>query len=91
MFKPSHKPVAEERAITVPDAAPPKADPSDDSKYHFDNWIASMRNRTQPNGNIYTGFKHSVTVIMAARAYHSGKKLYWDAKREEVLDHPAVG
>ncbi len=83
-----HTPVAEERPLTVEGAPAPKADPSDDSKPHFDNWITSMRNRTQPNGHIHTGFKHAVTVIMAAKSYWSGKKLYWDAKREEILDHP---
>ncbi|MBI3696229.1 MAG: Gfo/Idh/MocA family oxidoreductase, partial [Acidobacteria bacterium] len=60
--RPGHKPVAEERAITVPDVAPPKAEPSDDSKYHFDNWILSIRKRKQPNGDIHTGFKHAVAV-----------------------------
>jgi hypothetical protein len=29
-----------------------------------------------------------VAVIMAARAYREGKKLYWDAKNEAILDHP---
>ena len=86
--RPGHKPVDEEQAITVPGAAPPWTDPSDDSKYHYDNWIVSMRNRTQPHGDIHTGFKHSIAVIMAARAYREGKKLYWDAKNEQILDHP---
>jgi hypothetical protein len=27
-------------------------------------------------------------VIMAARAYREGKKLYWDAKAEQIVDHP---
>jgi hypothetical protein len=25
---------------------------------------------------------------MAAQAQREGKKLYWDAKTEEILDHP---
>ncbi len=86
--RPGHKPVAEERKITVPGAPPPSADPSDDSKPHFDNWILSMRKRTPPNGDIHTGFKHAVTVIMAARSYWEGKRMYWDAKHERILDHP---
>ena len=47
-----------------------------------------MRNRKEPNGNIHTGFNHSVAVIMAARAYREGKKMYWDSKNEKILDHP---
>jgi hypothetical protein len=38
------------------------------------------------------GFAHSVACTMAAQSYWAGKKLYWDAGREEILDHaPAAG
>ena len=64
---------------------------SDDSKYHLDNWVDCIRNRSQvPNGNIHTGFWHSVASIMATRAYREGKKLYWDRTREEIVDHPVM-
>jgi predicted dehydrogenase len=64
---------------------------SDDSKYHLDNWIECMRNRSMvPNGHIHTGFWHSVASIMATRAYREGKKLYWDRTREEIVDHPVM-
>jgi len=85
----NHKPVKEERPILPPGVTEkPSASPSDDSKWHFDNWIVCMRNRKEPNGNIHTGFNHSVAVIMAARAYREGKKMYWDSKNEKILDHP---
>jgi predicted dehydrogenase len=65
---------------------------SDNSKYHLDNWIDCMRDRSRvPNGNIHTGFWHSVASIMATRAYREGKKLYWDRNREEIVDHPVIG
>jgi predicted dehydrogenase len=65
---------------------------SDNSKYHLDNWIDCMRSRNlMPNGNIHTGFWHSVASIMATRAYREGKKLYWDRNREEIVDHPVAG
>lgn len=86
--RPGHVPVEEEKAIVVPGQPAPVAEPSDDSKEHFDNWVASMRARSQPNGDIHTGFRHSVAVIMAARAYREGKKMYWDASTEQILDHP---
>ena len=66
----------------------PPTKQSDDSKYHMDNWIECMRNRKTPNGSIETGFAHSVAVIMATRSYREGKKMYWDRKNEEILDHP---
>jgi hypothetical protein len=48
-----------------------------------------MRDRTTPNGSIETGFAHAIAVIMATRSYREGKKMHWDRKREEILDHPA--
>ncbi|MBI5010005.1 MAG: Gfo/Idh/MocA family oxidoreductase [Bacteroidia bacterium] len=64
---------------------------SDDSKYHLDNWVDCMRDRSKtPNGHIHTGFWHSITSIMATRAYREGKKLYWDRIKEEIVDHPVI-
>ena len=64
---------------------------SDDSKYHLDNWIDCMRSRSiVPNGNIHTGFWHSIATIMATQAYREGKKLYWDRAKEEIVDHPVA-
>ncbi len=62
---------------------------SDDSKYHLDNWIDCIRDRNpNTNGNIHTGFWHSVGQIMATRAYRESKKLYWDRMREEIVESP---
>jgi predicted dehydrogenase len=64
---------------------------SDNSKFHLDNWIDCMRSRNlMPNGNIHTGFWHSIASIMATQAYREGKKLYWDHKKEEIVDHPVL-
>ena len=60
---------------------------SDDSKYHIDNWVDCMRDRNQStNGNIHTGFWHSIGQIMATRAYRENKKLYWDRINEKIVD-----
>jgi predicted dehydrogenase len=62
---------------------------SDDSKFHMDNWVDCMRNRNQEtNGNIHTGFWHSVGAVMATRSYRDGKKMYWDRAKEEITDQP---
>ena len=67
----------------------PSVNLSDDSKYHLDNWIDSMRTRNlMPHGHIHTGFWHSIGSIMATRAYREGKKLYWDRKNEKIVDSP---
>ena len=64
---------------------------SDNMPYHLNNWIDCMRNRSVvPNGNIHTGFWHSIASIMATQAYREGKKLYWDRAKEVIVDHPVI-
>jgi predicted dehydrogenase len=53
---------------------------------HMANWLECLRSRQQPHCTVNNGFAHSVACIMAARAYWSGKKQYWDAANEEILD-----
>ncbi len=60
---------------------------SDNMPYHLNNWVDCMRARNlMPNGNIHTGFWHSVASIMATHAYREGKKLFWDREKEEIVD-----
>lgn len=80
--------------ITVPEfegKLPPTV-MSDDSKPHLDNWIDCMRDRyPNTNGNIMTGYWHSIGIIMATRSYREGKKLYWDRNREIIAENPPMG
>lgn len=55
---------------------------------HMSNWIDCMRSRQQPHCTVREGFSHSVACIMAAQAYWSGKKVYWDAETESIVEHP---
>ena len=75
--------------VTIPGhpEVPPVAQ-DDDLAYHTDDWFRCMRERKMPNGNIETGFAHAVALIMATRSYREGKKMYWDRKNEQILDHP---
>jgi predicted dehydrogenase len=78
-----------EKHITLPgsDAVPPTFI-GDNDLSHMTNWIECLRSRREPNATVQHGFAHSVAVIMAARAYREGKKLYWDATKEAILDRP---
>ena len=57
---------------------------------HLRNWLECMRSRKTPNADILSGYAHSVVSIMAARSEWTGKKLYWDRKREEIADRPVA-
>lgn len=59
---------------------------SDSNPSHMRNWLECLRSRKQPNATVDDGFAHSVAVIMAARAQREGKKLYWNAKTEQIVD-----
>ena len=87
-LKISRKDVKPEPVLLPGDTKIPPVSQSDDLAYHTNNWLACMRSRKPTNGNIDTGFAHSVAVVMANRAYWEGKKVYWDRKREEIVDHP---
>jgi predicted dehydrogenase len=77
-----------EKYLTLPgnDDIPP-ASISDDDLSHMTNWIECLRSRKPPNATVRHGFAHSVACIMAARASREGRKLYWDARTESILDH----
>ena len=50
------------------------------------NWFECLRSREQPHATVQDGFAHSVACLMAAQSYWSGRKVYWDAKAEEIRD-----
>jgi predicted dehydrogenase len=78
-----------EKYVTLPgsDEVPPTSI-SDDDLSHMTNWIECLRSRKPPNATVRHGFAHSVACIMAARAYREGRKLFWDARTEEIVEHP---
>jgi predicted dehydrogenase len=55
---------------------------------HMANWFECIRSRQQPHCTVQDGFAHSVACMMAAEAYHSGKKQYWDTASERIVDRP---
>jgi predicted dehydrogenase len=57
---------------------------------HIKNWLDCMHSRRTPIADVRSGYGHAVAAIMAARAEWTGKKLYWDRKREEIVDKPVA-
>ena len=52
------------------------------------NWFDCLRSRKQPNATVNEGFAHSVACMMAAKSYWAGKKVYWDAASETIVESP---
>jgi len=68
------------------DKSLPPTSIGDEDPSHMTNWLDCLRSRKQPNATVHHGYAHSVACIMAAQAYWSGKKLYWDPRAEAILD-----
>ena len=68
------------------DTAQPPTSVDDFDLHHMQNWFECPRSREQPHATVQDGFAHSVACLMAAQSYWSGRKVYWDAKAEEIRD-----
>jgi hypothetical protein len=80
-----------EEVIQVAGApAPNSLGPDDDDVDHLVNWLQSMQSRNQPNATVDHGFSHSLVCIMATQSYWTGRKQYWDPRKEEIVDHPVA-
>lgn len=77
-----------ERFVTLPgDAKPGPINIGDGDLSHMSNWFECMRSRnTRTNATVDNGFLHSVACIMAAQSYWQGKRLYYDATSEQIVD-----
>jgi predicted dehydrogenase len=76
------------RYLQLPgDTKVPPMSIDDLSLEHMANWLECLRARTEPHCTVDDGFAHSVACTMAAESYWSGRKVYWDPAREEILDH----
>ena len=53
---------------------------------HMANWLECMRSRKDPHATVHNGFAHSVACMMATQSYWAGKKMYWDAAGERIVD-----
>lgn len=79
----------EEELLRIPGVYPPSSrETPDDSVPHIMNWLTAMRDRREPNNTVDHGFSHALACMMAAESYWTGKRVYWDPKREEIVDQP---
>jgi len=52
---------------------------------HVRNWMECIRSRKQPNGPVEAGYSHSIATIMTNAAVHTGAKVTFDEKTQEVM------
>jgi len=78
---------AEKDLLLPGDKGLPAAGMGDLDLHHMENWLECLRTRQQPHAPVADGYAHSVACIMAAQSYWAGKKLYYDAATETILDH----
>jgi len=59
------------------------ADPM--TSFHMLNWMECVRSRKEPNAPARVGFNHSVANIMATMAQQTGKRVTWDAAKNDMV------
>lgn len=52
---------------------------------HMRNWMECVRSRKEPNAPARAGYNHSLANIMATMALHTGKRVTWDATKNDVV------
>ena len=62
----------------------------DMSTEHMANWLECVRSRQEPHSTVHDGLGQSAACIMATQSYWSGKRVFWDSAREEIVDQLPV-
>jgi predicted dehydrogenase len=52
---------------------------------HVKNWLECVKARKEPNSPVELGHKVIVAAHLANVSYRTGKKVYWDAEREQII------
>jgi len=52
---------------------------------HVRNWMECIRSRKIPNAPVEAGYSHSIATIMTNAAVHTGAKVTFDEKTQEVM------
>lgn len=52
---------------------------------HVRNWMECVRSRKTPNASVRAGYNHSVANIMTTKALHTGKRITFDDKKQDVV------
>ena len=56
-----------------------------DTSANVRNWMECVRSRKTPNADIEAGYRHSVALCMTIAALHTGQRVTFDDRRQEVV------
>ncbi len=52
---------------------------------HMRNWMECIRDRKKTNADVYAGYHHSIALIMTTAALHTGQRVVFDEKTNQVM------
>ncbi|MEP0845008.1 MAG: Gfo/Idh/MocA family oxidoreductase [Phycisphaerae bacterium] len=58
------------------------------SRSHIRNFLDCMRTRQPPNADVEIGHRATTVCHLGNIAYRTGRKIRWDAQREQIIDDP---
>ncbi|MBC7921810.1 MAG: Gfo/Idh/MocA family oxidoreductase [Ferruginibacter sp.] len=70
-------------AVKMETSANTGSDPM--TSLHMRNWMDCVRSRKTPNASVRAGYNHSVANIMTTKALHTGKRVTFDDKKQDVV------
>lgn len=56
-----------------------------DTTANMRNWMECVRSRKTPNADIEAGYSHSVALCMTIAALHTGQRITFDDRKQEVI------
>jgi predicted dehydrogenase len=56
-----------------------------DTSANMRNWMECVRSRQTPNADVEAGYSHSVALCMTIAALHTGQRITFDDKKQDVI------
>ncbi|MFN8005795.1 MAG: Gfo/Idh/MocA family oxidoreductase [Terriglobia bacterium] len=67
-----------------------QGDGSDQHLAHVRNFLDCVKSRQQPVSNVEEGHRSTTAAHLGNISLHTGRKIQWDAEKEEVINDPAA-
>jgi hypothetical protein len=81
----SHDYVTREHEYADPDRDAAVYTESGDTSANMRNWMECVASRKTPNADVEAGYSHSVALCMTIAALHTGQRITFDDKKQDVI------